>query len=376
MSHYSVVDTEAALSALATKLAHEPRLFIDTEFESTRQGTRLCLLQISAEAGIFLVDAVRVQDLRPLRALFQDEEKEWVLHAAQQDIPLLEGTFGLRAHRRIFDTQLAWALLGPEFSVSLSYLVFRVLGKRSAKAHQADDWTRRPLPVSQLDYAAADVESLPALYENMATRLRALGRLDVLHEVVAEQLRSSDDRYEQLELNSFRNAWQLGGTQQAVLKYLILWFNELSDRERRRAPEAKTLLSIAMRAPGTTRDLARIKGVPQRWCVEHGYELVEGIREAGRAAQLDAFEPIAPPPYATFEGIRFDAWLQTLRAEISAELQIAPELAFPSRILRRLQQAITRGGTEDIPGAVLRGWRAAIIAPSLSAYLKQHPAPH
>lgn len=375
MPNYSIVDTEESLLALTRTLAPAERLFLDTEFESTRQGTRLCLLQMTAGTEVFLVDAISLEDLRPLGGVFRDEQKEWVLHASQQDIPLLQEIFRISAHHRIFDTQIGWALIGPEHSVSLSYLIYRVLGIRTGKSHQADDWIRRPLPASQLAYAAADVEFLPALHRHIAERLSALGRLHVLQDVIAEQLRPSEERTELLDLGSFRNAWQLDATQQASLEYLIQWHNGLTERERRHAPEPKTLLAIAMRAPTSPRDLARIKGVPQRWCAEHGAELVAGICDAAHTAQVGDFTPITPPPYATFEGIRTEAWLQTLRAELSAELQIAPELAFPARILRRLQHTLARGGSIPNPEAVLGGWRSSLIGPTLAAYLTRCPPP-
>ena len=157
----------------------------------------------------------------------------------------------------MFDTQVAWALLGAEYSVSLSYLQYRLLGIRTGKAHQADDWKRRPLPASQLAYAAADIVHLPELRRLLGERTAELGREQMVIEASRETVWPEPEPPMPLSLESFRNAWQLEEKNQAALRALIEWFNALDARQRSRAPEPKTLLSIAARLPENVADLGR-----------------------------------------------------------------------------------------------------------------------
>jgi len=366
-----LIATAAELTPLAETLRSAPTLFLDTEFESNRSGISLCLLQISTGREIFLVDAITLRDLTPLAAAFS-ASAQWVLHAGQQDVMLLGERLGLTARPRIFDTQIAWSLCTVEHSVSLAYAQFRALGLRAGKAHQADDWVRRPLPASQLAYAAADVEHLPQLYAFLAQRLDALGRTELVPVASAETVWSEAKAASELSLESFRNAWQLDHRGQAALRYLIGWFNELPEREREQAPENKTLLAIAGRLPTSLADLQRIKGVPRNWTREQATELVSGLTAAAAAANGADFVPIDPPAYATKRELRVDGWLAAARAEVCVRLEVAPELALPSRIVKGLRSHALAHGAAAL-GEALEGWRKALLAGPLAEFSQRFP---
>ena len=357
-------DTPPALEAAASELAGAERVFVDTEFESRREGSTLCLLQISRGQQVFLVDALALADLAPLRSVL--EASEWVLHAGREDVPLIASRVGIAAPPAIFDTQIAWALLGPEHSVSLPYLVYRVLGIRTGKAHQTDDWLRRPLPASQLAYAAGDIEHLPAIFAELEGRADELGRAAIARQASAEAVWPAAEPPGSLSLDSFRNAWQLDPESQAALRFIIDWYNGLSPAERARAPEQKTLLAIASRLPESGVDLARIKGVPKRFAAEQGNRFAGMLMRATAQANAKDFVPIDPPPYATFEDILLDGWLADVRARLCAEVGVAPELVLPNRVLRKIRGAIQESGNRAAGASALDGWRSALLAEPLS----------
>ncbi|MEZ4369911.1 MAG: hypothetical protein R3B07_03770 [Polyangiaceae bacterium] len=369
-----LVDSPPALARTAKELTGARQLFIDTEFESTREHRTLCLLQISRGETIYLVDTLRLGDLSLLAPVLQDEQTEWVLHAGQQDVLLLIERLKLKQTPPIFDTQIAWGLLGPEPSVSLAYLQFKVLGLRAGKAHQADDWKRRPLPQSQLAYAAGDIEHLPELREELGARLRSKGREQCVLDASRDALVPSEDPPPELSLDSFRNAWQLEPPNQAALRALMDWYNELPSHKRAQAPAPKTLLAIASRLPEEGQDVVRIKGVPQGWGRRFGDQVAALVTKAVHSARAGDFIPIDPPPYATFEEIRLDAYFATLRAEVCAKLCAAPELALPTRVLRRLRHALLDGGTDAALGE-LDGWRGDLCRAAVEAHLTQYPPP-
>ena len=366
-----LIATAEALTELNQALRAAPILFVDTEFESNRSGIELCLLQVSDGREIYLVDAIALRDLTPLAEAFQSGAT-WVLHAGQQDVMLLGERLKLRTRPRVFDTQIAWSLSTVEHSVSLAYAQFRALGLRGTKAHQADDWVRRPLPPSQLAYAAADVEHLPELYRFLNQRLTDLGRVDLVPIASAESVWTEPAPPSVLSLESFRNAWQLDHRGQAALRYLIQWFNGLPEREREQAPENKTLLSLAGRLPSSVDDLQRIKGVPRSWSRELAQTLVTGLTRAAQAADHNGFVPIDPPAYATKQELALDGFLAAARASVCVSLEVAPELALPARIMKILRGHVLTHGATHL-GEALDGWRRLLLSEPLATFANEFP---
>jgi ribonuclease D len=367
-----LVETRADLLDVSQRLARVERAYLDTEFESTRSGVELCLVQIATGEEIFLIDAVRLNDLSPLAPALGDPGRPWVLHAGAQDVPLLRRALGLAAPPTVFDTQIAWALVSAEPAVALGYLLYRALGLRADKAHQADDWKRRPLPRSQLEYAAGDVAHLPALHAELSRRAEARGRLALVTAASTEPWSTPPEPPTPLALASFRHAWQLEPTAQAALRSLIAWCNEL-DPARDMVPDARAIFAVASRMPESVEALARIKGVPRR-LGERGGALLWRLPPAARADTGD-FVPIQPEPYATFAELGADAWVGLVRAEACAALEVAPEVAFPQRLAR---QASARVAATRDPLAVLEpihGWRRELMADALRAAATRRPLP-
>jgi ribonuclease D len=371
---YVFVDSQQGLERAASALASCPRFYLDTEFESGRGSTRLCLLQISSGAEIFLVDTLKLGRLDPLGGVLARPEVQWVFHAGLQDLALIEQRLQRRAPARLFDTQIAYALVSAENNVALAYLRYQLLGVRSDKAHQADDWLARPLSESQLRYAAGDVHDLPAITDLLLQRAEAKGRSELVFEASREALEPSREPPPPLTLENFRNAWQLGPKSQAGLRFLIAWYNALSDEDKLTAPDLKTLLALAARLPDTAGALARIKGVSPAVLQRYGAHLASGLTNAARQATSSDFVPIEPLPYATFADIRRDAWLGLLRAEVCALLEVSPEQVLPQRVVRELKTRLQEGDPGRL-SEVLRGYRKRLLGDAIDAFCEQHPAP-
>jgi len=366
------VDSQEGLERAASALTACPRLYLDTEFESGRGPTRLCLLQISSGTDIFLVDTLKLGRLDVLTGVFARPDVQWVFHAGLQDVALIEQRLNVRAPPSLFDTQVAYALVSAESNVSLAYLRYQLLGARSDKAHQADDWIARPLSESQLQYAASDVHDLPPITELLIQRAEAKDRRELVFEASREALEPSREAAPPLTLEHFRNAWQLGPKSQAGLRFLIDWHNALSVEERPTAPDVKTLLALAARLPETAGALARIKGVSPGVLKRHGSHLANGMTHAAQRAKSTDFVPIEPLPYATFADIRRDAWLGLLRAEVCATLEVSPEQVLPQRVVRELKawlQEVRPGRFSD----ALRGYRKRLLGDAIDAFYEQRP---
>jgi ribonuclease D len=359
-----------ALRQAGAALSGEKVFYLDTEFDSSRDGTVLCLVQVTAGAEVFLIDALKLEAVAELGAVLGASDATWVLHAGQQDVPLLSAWLGIGAPR-LFDTQLAWSLLSIEHSTSLAYLKYRLLGRRGEKAYQADDWRRRPLPEAQLAYAAEDVLHLPEIYRELLLKSERLGRTQAIFDASAEGLSPNPEASAPLRVDAFRNAWQLEPEGQAVLTYLIDWYNALDDDEREIAPDLKGLFSIASRRPKSLDDLSGMRAVPRRAFSRFGKVLVAGVAQAVARAKSAEFSLIEPPPYAIPEEILASGWLEAARAELCTELEVAPELVLPSRLMRRLRDAAVAAG--DLRGALdaLAGWRRALLLEPLARKIER-----
>ncbi len=86
----------------------------------------------------------------------------------------------------------------------------------------------------------------------------------------------------------------------------------------------------------------------------------------------EQFVQIDPPPYATFEEIRLDAWLSRVRAETSAAVGIAPDLLLPQRVMRDVKDRINAtGGRRGVFLECLDGWRKSVLQPVLEPFLNE-----
>ncbi|WP_168701585.1 HRDC domain-containing protein [Gordonia paraffinivorans] len=160
-----------AADALA---AGEGPIAVDTERASGyRYSQRAYLIQIKRRgAGSFLLDPIADPDaLAPVIEALRGPE--WVLHAADQDLPCLRELGFVCVE--LYDTELAGRLLGLN-KVNLAAMVAQFLGLGLVKGHGAADWSRRPLPDDWLNYAALDVEVLVELRDAMDAALVEAGK--------------------------------------------------------------------------------------------------------------------------------------------------------------------------------------------------------
>ncbi|MFH5823058.1 HRDC domain-containing protein [Georgenia sp. AZ-5] len=257
----AVTDTPAALEAAVAALrGGTGPVAVDAERASGyRYGQRAYLVQLRrAGSGTVLLDPVPFADLSALAEVLNPAE--WVLHAADQDLPCLN-ELGL-VPAALFDTELASRLLGRE-RVGLAAVVAENLGYELAKEHSAADWSTRPLPESWLRYAALDVELLVELRETLTAQLEAAGKLTwALQEF--EHVRTAPPPAPRVDpwrrtsgLQAVRSPRGL-----AVARELWLAREELA-RQRDRSPgrvlPATAIVAAALALPRTEGQLVRIR---------------------------------------------------------------------------------------------------------------------
>ena len=166
------------------KMASE--VAVDTEFE--RHSTyypELCLVQLATKMGIALVDPIKCQDMTPLTEFLNSTERMKVLHAARQDLEVMD-LRGINLDRSFVDTQLAAALVGEDEQIGYGELVKKFIKIDLDKDQQRANWKRRPLPKIQLDYAIGDVLYLLPVFFELKKELNRLGRFGWLEEECAK----------------------------------------------------------------------------------------------------------------------------------------------------------------------------------------------
>lgn len=158
------VDGPDEMARVCARLADEPMIALDVE-TTLEEPRKLCTVQLGIQNQSWIIDALAMNDLTPLKALMENDAVEKVIHNAFFEEQML-GKHGIRIHN-VFDT-LHHSRSRHKKTVGLSHklgdVCERELGIFLDKTNQTSDWTLRPLAEDQLRYAAIDVEVLVDLY--------------------------------------------------------------------------------------------------------------------------------------------------------------------------------------------------------------------
>jgi len=350
---YLWIDSQAAFEALIDRLCVQPRYALDTEFHRERTYfPKLALMQFATDEETCLVDPLAV-DLAPLRRLFASDAVA-VLHAAQQDLDVLTHACGA-VPSKMYDTQLASGFLGYS-TPSLVSLLMAELKVSAAKGDRLTDWLRRPLTSEQMTYAAADVDHLLALQDQLDKQLAELGRSEWVAEACEELRRrpasGTDPSQAWLRIKDVR---MLKPRARGVARAVCEW------RERRAmsvdVPVRQILpdlavLGIAQRQPKTTHDLIQARGVEERHSKGNlGREILDAVADGQRS---DVELPVP-------DGDDLDRNLRPAVTLVSAWMA---DLARKQRVDTALLAtradlvALLRG---DSDARLLQGWRAELV---------------
>src|SRR5216684_4643974 len=223
------VDRQEALSGLARTLESQSLIGVDTEFLRERTFfPKLCLLQISADGGIWCVDTLRGGSLEPLVNALTAPQTRKVIHAARQDLEAFYLTTK-RVMTPVFDTQIAAGCIGLKPQVGYAELVKTLLNVTVPKGQTRTDWSKRPLTREQLEYAADDVSYLGDIAGHLSLRLRELERE---HWVLEDCLALEDpELYEPDPAQAWgrlRGLAQLAPASRARAKVIAVWREKLA----------------------------------------------------------------------------------------------------------------------------------------------------
>lgn len=353
------IDTDAALQAFVEQVASSPWLAVDTEFLRERTYyPQLCLVQVSDGHHHALVDVQAELDLDPLLRLLHAGTSENVFHACLQDADALEHhcDFLLRS---VFDTQVAWALLGRGYQSSYANLVSEVLGHDLDKSQSRSRWDRRPLSGTQIQYALLDVLYLGPVYETLHGELEQRGRLPWMQEEMERLLKPSNWTSDPAQAwrSVLRRVRDFPQEHLGALQVLAAWREHAArhrDIPRRWLIEDAVLATLAHSPPATQKDCRRLlgrRGADRSLCEE----LWKTLDEARNA------EASRTTPISRTERIRRQERIGILRPQLD---QVAEECSISRELLA------TRGMIEELVGGaeqplLLQGWRGRLLGESL-----------
>ncbi len=217
------------LAKICERIESAQYLALDTEFTRYRTyRSQLELLQVASDEIVFCIDATCISDWTPLRQLLQAPSTTVVIHAADQDLDVLE--WDDLVPREIVDTQIA-ALLCGESKLSYQNVVEQYLGVCLPKELTRSKWNKRPFTDGQIRYALDDVRYLLPLYRTFRPTLEQLNRSAWLKEESQKLLECprGDDLVDEVWKNFYRGAI-FSSTDQHIAKLILIWREKRAKR--------------------------------------------------------------------------------------------------------------------------------------------------
>jgi ribonuclease D len=361
-----LIDRQEDVLALIADLRKAGSFAYDSEFiGELTYIPKLCLIQAASASRIALIDTLADLDLTPFWELVADPAVEKIVHAGQQDVEPLFRAIG-RPPARLFDAQISTAFIGLGHPLSLSKLIYALVGVKLSKGLTFTHWDRRPLTAQQLRYAANDVRYLPAAREEIGRRLEALGHtawaLEESATLADPALYAFDPRS---EFHKIRGSSTLPPQNLAVLRELMAWRDGAAQQENlppRSLLRDEVLLELARNPAQSTAALARVRGLPRP--VEAGF----GAQIVAATGQALALPPEQWPftrnqEPAPDEKFRADA-LHAAAQCLAAGQQIDPGLVTSRQEIGQLYHQISIG--EPPPDLrILQGWRRTAVGQTL-----------
>jgi ribonuclease D len=259
------IQEQTALQETCELLLQQTEIAVDLEFDDMNfaYGRHLSLVQVWAENTSYLIDAIHLEDLRPLWQIMENEQISKIFHSCRNDLLLLSELYQVCA-RNVMDTGIMYRLLGEgENEISLKDVLKLKLGVDMEKGEQTSNWLVRPLSDSQCRYAANDVAYLIELKDLLHRQLLNINRQAWLEEEcrVLESIRYQYDEEAHLRV----------AKKYRVPPHLLPFLKNLFGFRDRLARELNkpsywvfsndTLSKLVLNPPKTAEEWKQLKGV-------------------------------------------------------------------------------------------------------------------
>lgn len=367
-----MIHQDAVLADWCKQWLQLPFVAVDTEFVRTETFYPIAgLIQIGDGERTYMIDPLTITDWSPLVALLESPDVVKVLHACSEDLEVFQHLCGALP-APLFDTQLAAAFLGMDFSMGYSRLVSNLLGVELAKEETRSDWLQRPLSERQLQYAADDTLYLAAVYQILAPRIEAAGLTEWLLEDTAELVANARTIMEPAEAyRRIKQAWRLKPAELAILQVLCDWREREArqrDQARNRLLRESTLCPLVQRQPDSLQQLARLEDMHPRTVRHDGQTIIELIQQ-GLAVPPENWPAPMPEPLPA-DANRLLKNLRKVGQRHAERLGMASEIVLRKKVLEAMVRTGYPCGPYTLP-AELSGWRRELMGDELLALANQ-----
>ena len=362
-----LITTDDALADLIAHLRASGRFAFDTEFvsESTFEPI-LCLIQVATRDRLAAVDPLAFEDVRIFWDVVNDPAIEVVMHAAGEDLRIGKLQSGYLP-ARVVDVQLAAALVGYGYPLSLGNLVREVVGQSVAGGETRTDWRRRPLSPAQLRYALDDVRYLLDAADLLNARLDAMNRrawVESEYQVLLESIRARDDDDRWRRLPGLHGLNRRG---LEVARRLSLWRRDdarRANRPIRHVLKDDLLVAIAKRMPATIADLKALRDFNRTEMIARAPEIVRAIAEA------QDVDPAELPDHLERRddgpgGSMVVSLLNAALTQIAAGNKVAASLLGTTADLKEVVRWHVARRPESYRPALLEGWRGEVCGQTI-----------
>lgn len=362
-----LVASPAELTDLVRHLRDSGRFAFDTEFvsEDTYEPI-LCLVQVATRDRLAVVDPLALPDFSEFWAVVNDPAVEVVMHAAGEDLRIGRLRSG-RLPERVVDVQVAAALAGFGYPLSLGNLVHQTLGISLPGGETRTDWRRRPLSDGQLRYALDDVRHLLDVADDLNRRIDALDRRDwaeVEYRALIESIRAREDEDRWRRLSGLH---QLSRRGLEVARRLSEWRREdarRANRPLRQLLRDDLLVAIAKRQPAGRRDLEALRDFNRPHLIARSDEILSLVSDA----QAVPAERLPEHVERHDDGPGLSMVVSLLNATLNqcaAQRKVAASLVGSSSDLKDLIRWHSAGQPEARRPSLLRGWRGEVCGQTL-----------
>jgi len=359
---YEYIKTLAELEDFLEELQGSSRIVFDTEFISeSRYVPELCLVQIATDDALALIDTVAIEDVSSLWKFIATVDSEIVMHAGRGDLEFCLRSCGLMP-RRLFDTQVAAAMVGPDYPAGFRTLVSRYLDITASKGETRTDWRKRPLTKNQVQYALDDVRHLLPMQDRLMRSLRKRNRLGWFREEMDNWAATLEDAFFAERWSRVTGVASLSRRSQAIVREVWRWRDGLAgDRNcpPKRILRDDLIVELAKRGSSDMQQITAIRGLDRGDLRRRLPELSDAIQVALEIPREECphIEKNSFPPQFTVLGQFMYAALNSL----CRQRHVAASLVGTQSDVRDLIAMHTGDLPEDATPRLLEGWRAEVV---------------
>ncbi len=281
---YIYIDTNSKLKELCKELENEEEIAVDIECENGlhHYGTFISIIQITAKGKNYIIDMLRIDEVQALKEIFENALINKIFHDVNFDLSILFTQYKIKVNN-IYDTQMAVKILGDK-EIGLGFVLKKYLDLDVEKKYQVSDWTTRPLPEEQLNYAVNDTAHMIKLKKILNEKLENLGRKGWVEEMFRE-VDFKVFEHKKPDPLQMKGAKQLQDFEKGILRRIYYLREELAKKVNKPVfyiMRNKRLLEIAQNPPKNVNEWKEMRGVHpvvKRYAWEFYNEVNQGRKE-------------------------------------------------------------------------------------------------